>query len=160
MTVAGDAPPQPATSTADSPLPPSPVPVSGDSGGGACGGGGGFALPVPAVRVTSEYDSDSALFFHKISCRFFDRLAKLKLSFHNDRNGDVGAPQLGFITKYLSVLYDFEDQNALVRGSFDLGSSLQLRAAQDVKVCRLLASSLPSPSFLNRFDDGVLVVGV
>lgn len=153
MTVAGDAPPQPATSAADSPLPPSSVPVSGDSGdsgGGACGGGGGFALPVPAVRVTSEYDSDSALFFHKISCRFFDRLAKLKLSFHNDRNGDVGAPQLGFITKYLSVLYDFEDQNALVRGSFDLGSSLQLRAAQDVKVCRLLASS-PLPLFLESF---------
>lgn len=153
MTVAGDDPPQPATSAADSLLPPSPVPVSGDSGdsgGGSCGGGGGFALPVPAVRVTSEYDSDSALFFHKISCRFFDRLAKLKLSFNNDRNGDVAAPQLGFITKYLSVLYDFEDQNALVRGSFDLGSSLQLRAAQDVKVRRLLASS-PLPLFLESF---------
>ncbi|XP_068646966.1 outer envelope pore protein 37, chloroplastic-like isoform X1 [Aristolochia californica] len=93
-----------------------------------------FSLPIPAIRVTSEYDSDSSIFFHKVSCSFFDRLAKLKLSFRNNRNGDISSPQLGFITKYLSILYDLEDQNTLVRGSFDAGSNFHFRAVQDLKI--------------------------
>ncbi|XP_058101911.1 outer envelope pore protein 37, chloroplastic isoform X1 [Magnolia sinica] len=92
-----------------------------------------FSLPIPAIRVTSEFDSDSAVFFHKISCKLFDRLAKLKLSFQNNRNGEISDTQISFVTKYLSILYDPEEQNALVKGSFDVGSRLQFRAAQDVK---------------------------
>ncbi|KAJ6817834.1 outer envelope pore protein 37, chloroplastic isoform X2 [Iris pallida] len=87
----------------------------------------------PAIRLTSEFDSDSSLFFHKVSFRLFDRLAKLKLSFQNDRNGDVSSPHLGFLTRYFSVLYDVESRNALLNGSLDVSPSLQLKATHDVK---------------------------
>eukprot|EP00268_Persea_americana_P025924 TRINITY_DN2526_c2_g1_i4.p1 TRINITY_DN2526_c2_g1~~TRINITY_DN2526_c2_g1_i4.p1 ORF type:complete len:379 (+),score=67.78 TRINITY_DN2526_c2_g1_i4:113-1138(+) len=92
-----------------------------------------FSLPIPAIRVTSEFDSDSSVFFHKISCKFFDRLAKFKLSFQNRRDGKISDAQLGFISKYLSVLYDLEERNALLKGSFDVGPRLQFRAVHDVK---------------------------
>ncbi|XP_058101912.1 outer envelope pore protein 37, chloroplastic isoform X2 [Magnolia sinica] len=135
-----------------------------------------FSLPIPAIRVTSEFDSDSAVFFHKISCKLFDRLAKLKLSFQNNRNGEISDTQISFVTKYLSILYDPEEQNALVKGSFDVGSRLQFRAAQDVKAqqgevamvasltdsCKLeLSSAVPSnglPRATVRFPLGEVSV--
>ncbi|XXG44579.1 hypothetical protein AAC387_Pa01g4342 [Persea americana] len=96
-----------------------------------------FSLPIPAIRVTSEFDSDSSVFFHKISCKFFDRLAKFKLSFQNRRDGKISDAQLGFISKYLSVLYDLEERNALLKGSFDVGPRLQFRAVHDVKSAQI-----------------------
>ncbi|KAK1270366.1 hypothetical protein QJS04_geneDACA006132 [Acorus gramineus] len=87
----------------------------------------------PAVRVTSEYDSDTQLFLHKASCKLFEGFAKLKLSFQNNREGEISYPQIGFLTKYLSVLYDLEDRNALVKGSFDVGRLLQFKSTHDVK---------------------------
>ncbi|XP_068666221.1 outer envelope pore protein 37, chloroplastic [Aristolochia californica] len=122
-----------------------------------------FSLPIPAIRVTSEFDSDSSIFFHKVSCRFFDRLAKLKLSFQNNRNGEILSPQFGFITKYLSLLYDLEDQSALVKGSFDVGSKLQFRAVQDVKAQQgeiAMVASLSDPSYKLELASPVPSIGL
>ncbi|PKU79985.1 outer envelope pore protein 37, chloroplastic-like [Dendrobium catenatum] len=88
----------------------------------------------PPLRFTTEFDSEGPLFLHKVSCKFFDSLAKLKFSFQNNTKGEIFCPQLGFITKNLSVLYDFESRNALLRGSLDLGQNLQLRTTYDVQV--------------------------
>ncbi|XP_020680149.1 outer envelope pore protein 37, chloroplastic isoform X1 [Dendrobium catenatum] len=87
----------------------------------------------PPLRFTTEFDSEGPLFLHKVSCKFFDSLAKLKFSFQNNTKGEIFCPQLGFITKNLSVLYDFESRNALLRGSLDLGQNLQLRTTYDVQ---------------------------
>ncbi|CAK9155973.1 unnamed protein product [Ilex paraguariensis] len=124
----------PQSTSGDPPPPPTYAGVTAGGGGG--GGGGGFlALPKrPPIRVTSEFDSDSSIFFHKISCKFFDSLAKLKLSFQNDKKGEISEPQLVFKSKYLSLNYEFEEHNALVEGFFDFAPGLQLRAVHDVKV--------------------------
>ncbi|PIA25749.1 hypothetical protein AQUCO_10800027v1 [Aquilegia coerulea] len=95
-----------------------------------------FSFPSrpPPVRVTSEFDSDSNIFLHKVSCKLFNSIAKLKLSFQNNKEGGVSDPQIAFVTKHLSIFYDVEEQNAFVKGSFGiLGDRLQFRAAQDVK---------------------------
>lgn len=63
-----------------------------------------------------------------------ENLAKLKLSFRNNMKGKVADPQLSFTSKYLSVDYDVEGKSALVKGSFELGPGLQLRATSDIKV--------------------------
>lgn len=88
----------------------------------------------PSFRVTSEFDSDSNLFLHKISYKFLENLAKLKLSFQNDCSGELSSPQLGLLSKYFSILYDFDSQNALVQGSFDVGGRLQFSASHDTDV--------------------------
>ncbi|KAK4742136.1 hypothetical protein SAY87_000137 [Trapa incisa] len=95
-----------------------------------------FLLPFPkrpSVRVTSEYDSDSSIFFHKVSSKLLDGLAKIKLSFQNNSKGEISDPQVAFSSKHLSIHYDVEEQNALIRSSFDVGPRLHLRAAHDVK---------------------------
>lgn len=92
------------------------------------------AIKRPSLRVTSEFDSESQLFFHKISSKLFDGLAKFKLSFQNDQNGEISCPQLGFLAKHFSVLYDVESKNALLSGSVNLSKSLQVKATHDVKV--------------------------
>lgn len=97
-----------------------------------------FSFPRrPALRITTEFDSESAIFFHKISCKFLDSLAKFKCSFHNNSKGDVSEPQISFVSKHLSLHYDVEDHNALVKSSIDVGPRLQLLAAHDVKVISL-----------------------
>nr|XP_004287184.2 PREDICTED: outer envelope pore protein 37, chloroplastic [Fragaria vesca subsp. vesca] len=87
----------------------------------------------PSVRVTSEFDSDSAVFFHKVSCKVLDSLAKLKLSFSNDHKGDLSPPHLSFISRYLSLHYNFEDQSTLLNSSIDVGPRVQFRASHDLK---------------------------
>ncbi|MFS7925029.1 putative outer envelope pore protein [Helianthus anomalus] len=87
----------------------------------------------PSIRVTTEYDSDTSLFFHKVSCKLFDNLAKLKLSFQNNSKGHVSDPQLSFISKRISCHYDLHEHNALLNGSFDIAPGLQITAAHDVK---------------------------
>ncbi|KAJ8433883.1 hypothetical protein Cgig2_021266 [Carnegiea gigantea] len=87
----------------------------------------------PPIRVTSEFDSDSSIFFHKLSSKLCNGLAKLKFSFQNDPKGKVSEPQLAIITKHLAIHYDFEEQNALVKGFLDVGTNLKLKAAHDVK---------------------------
>ncbi|XP_020106946.1 outer envelope pore protein 37, chloroplastic isoform X1 [Ananas comosus] len=129
-------PPNPNPSSPPS-LPPPPTSSPAPQSSAACGGGGIVGVRRPPIRVTSEFDSESSLFLHKLSCKLFDGLAKLKLSFQNDPKGGVGFPELGFLTKHFSVLYDLESRNALLKGSFDLADSLQVRATHDVKTDRI-----------------------
>ncbi|KAF6162344.1 hypothetical protein GIB67_008473 [Kingdonia uniflora] len=121
-----------------------------------------FAFKRPEVRVTSEFDSDSALFFNKVSCKLFDSLAKLKLSFQNNRNGDVSDPQLGFFTKYFSVYYDVEEQNALINGSFNVGKRLMFKGSQDVKAQQgelAMVASHSDPAYKLELASAVPSVG-
>ncbi|KAF3593433.1 hypothetical protein DY000_02026509 [Brassica cretica] len=86
------------------------------------------------LRVTSEFDSDSLLFFNKVFCKIFDNLAKLKLPFHNNTQRQVSQPQVSFTSKYVSVLYDVEEKNAFVKSTVDVSPRLQLRALHNVKI--------------------------
>ncbi|CAL9113823.1 unnamed protein product, partial [Musa textilis] len=117
------------------PPPPPPSCHPSDQSPAVPSAGGGRFSPFrwPGMRVTSEFDSDSSVFFHKVSCKLFDNLAKLKFSFQNDRAGQIVYPQLGFLTKHFGVLYDLESRNALLKGSFDIANFLQVRATHDVK---------------------------
>ncbi|KAL0551006.1 hypothetical protein IC582_010077 [Cucumis melo] len=87
----------------------------------------------PPIRVTSEFDSESSIFFHKVSCKLLDNLAKIKFSFQNDNKGQITDSQLQFRTKYLSIHYDPDEHNALLRSSIDVGPRLHFRAAHDIK---------------------------
>ncbi|XP_010277804.1 PREDICTED: outer envelope pore protein 37, chloroplastic [Nelumbo nucifera] len=122
-----------------------------------------FSFPRPALRVTSEFDSDSSIFLHKISCKLFDSLAKLKLSFQNNKNGEISDPQVGLITKYLSLHYDVEEQSAFVKGSFDVGNRLQFKAAQDLKAQQgevAMIASLADPSYKLELSSPVPSIGL
>lgn len=85
------------------------------------------------LRVTSEFDSDSSLYFHKISTKLMDNLVKFKLSFRNDSKGQVNDPHLTFTSKHLSLDYDVEERNALVKANLQLSPSLHLTATRDIK---------------------------
>lgn len=93
----------------------------------------------PDFRLTSEFDSESCRFFHKASCKLFDSLAKLKISFINDGKGQVMQPSLAFISKYLSLHHDLTHNSTLLKASLDLSPSLCLSATHDVKVCCFLS---------------------
>ncbi|KAG6553622.1 hypothetical protein Mapa_004536 [Marchantia paleacea] len=67
-----------------------------------------------AMKASTEYDSEGGVFLNKISARVLDGLAKVKAAFERGANGEVNAPLFGLVTKYVSVLYDHEDQNAQV----------------------------------------------
>ncbi|KAM7488502.1 hypothetical protein LguiB_025986 [Lonicera macranthoides] len=104
----------------------------------------------PAVRVTSEFDSETSVFFHKISCKFFESLAKLKVSFQNNSKGEIYDPQVAFTSKYLSLLYDVEEQNAVVKSTVEVTPGLQLRAIHDVKAQQgevAMVADLASPAY-------------
>lgn len=135
------------------PPPPSPPPSS--------------SFPVflsrPLVRVTSEFDSDSSLFLHKVSCKLFDSLAKLKVSFQNNNKGEVSEPQIAFSSKLLSIHYDLEDQNALIKGSFDVGPTLHFKAAHDVKAQQgevAMVTKLADPGYALELSSPVPIIGM
>ncbi|CAH8384919.1 unnamed protein product [Eruca vesicaria subsp. sativa] len=86
----------------------------------------------PKLRVTSEFDSESLLFLNKVSCKLFDNLAKLKLSFQNNSQREVTQPQVSLTSKYLSVLYDVEEKNTFIKSTVDVSPRLQLRALHNV----------------------------
>ncbi|OIV89274.1 hypothetical protein TanjilG_23734 [Lupinus angustifolius] len=87
---------------------------------------------IPGVRVTSEFDSDSNILFHKISCKLLDSLAKLKFSFHNNTQGQISEPQVSFVSKHLSLHYDLEQHNALLNTLFNVGPSLHFTSTHDL----------------------------
>ena len=101
--------------------------------------------------MTTEYDSEEGVFANKVSCKLAGGLAKLRLSFQSDPQGQwqgggeegdpleqlFARPLLAFITKHFSVLYDIEERNALLSGDASLpGGAVRLRASHDVKVLR------------------------
>ncbi|XVF53336.1 hypothetical protein PTKIN_Ptkin05aG0091500 [Pterospermum kingtungense] len=119
----------------------------------------------PSLRVTSEFDSDSRLLFHKVSCKLFDNdnLAKLKLSFISNSKREISDPQLAFTSKYLSIHYDPEEQNALIKSSFDVGSVLHFKAAHDVKAQQgdvAMIANLADPSYAVEVSSPVPYVGL
>ncbi|KMZ71084.1 Outer envelope pore protein 37, chloroplastic [Zostera marina] len=117
----------------------------------------------PSFRVTSEFDSDSNLFLHKISYKFLENLAKLKLSFQNDCSGELSSPQLGLLSKYFSILYDFDSQNALVQGSFDVGGRLQFSASHDTDAKQRdisMIACLADPSYKLELSSSLPPIGM
>ncbi|XP_020246452.1 outer envelope pore protein 37, chloroplastic isoform X1 [Asparagus officinalis] len=136
-----------------SPPPPAPPPAPPRS----------FAIKRPSLRLTSEFDSENQLFFHKVSSKLFDGLAKLKLSFQNDQNGDFSLPRIGLITKHFSVLYDADSRNALLSGSFDLSESLKVKATHSVKDQQgevAMVASLADPSYKFELSSAVPPLGL
>ena len=86
------------------------------------------------AKLSTEYDSEGSVFVNKFSSRVLNGLAKITGSFQREASGDLRYPLLGVVTKYLSVLYDHEDKNALVTLSADVGRNVQVKYLQDVKV--------------------------
>ncbi|CAL5391450.1 unnamed protein product [Camellia sinensis] len=150
---------EPPATAGDPPPPPPPPPLP------ATDGGGGFlSLPRrPGIRLTTEFDSDSSIFFNKISCKLLDSLAKLKLSFQNNDKGEISEPQLALTSKYLSLHYDLEEHNALIKSSFDVGPALHLRAAHDVKAQQgevAIVADLAGPAYKFELVSAVPSVGL
>ncbi|XP_057527452.1 outer envelope pore protein 37, chloroplastic-like [Amaranthus tricolor] len=117
----------------------------------------------PSLRVTTEFDSDSSIFFHKVSSKLFNGIAKLKFSFQNNPKGEIADPQVAIITKHLALHYDVEDQNALVKGFLDVGPNLKLKASHDVKAKEgevTLAANLSDPVYKIELSSTVPSIGL
>ncbi|KAG4118435.1 hypothetical protein ERO13_D11G015800v2 [Gossypium hirsutum] len=117
----------------------------------------------PSLRVTSEFDSDSRVFFHKVSCKLFDDLAKLKLSFVNNVKREISGSLLALTSKHLSIHYDPEEQNALIKTSFDVGPKLQFKAAHDVKAKRgevAMVANVADPGYAVEVSSPVPYIGL
>ncbi|CAO2821726.1 unnamed protein product [Amaranthus hypochondriacus] len=117
----------------------------------------------PPLRVTTEFDSDSSIFFHKISSKLFNGFAKLKLSFQNNPKGEIADPQVAIITKHLALHYDIEEQNALVKGFLDVGPNLKFKASHDVKAEQgevTLAANLSDPGYKIELASAVPSIGL
>ncbi|KAL5783912.1 hypothetical protein ACOSQ2_006304 [Xanthoceras sorbifolium] len=151
-------PPQIPNHMVPPPLPPSDPPPAPAPAGPL------FSFPKrPSLRVTSEFDSDSSVFFHKISCKLFDTLAKLKLSFQNDSKGQVSDPHFDFTSKHLSLHYDIQDQAAFLKSSFDVGPRLHFRTAHDVKAQQgevAVVADIANPGFALELSSPVPYVGL
>ncbi|CAL0330724.1 unnamed protein product [Lupinus luteus] len=87
---------------------------------------------IPGVRVTSEFDSDSSMLFHKISCKLLDNLAKFKFSFQNNTQGQICEPQVSFVSKHLSLHYDLQQHTALLNTLFNVTPSFQFTSTHDL----------------------------
>lgn len=94
-----------------------------------------------AVKLSTEYDSEGSVFVNRLSARVLNGLAKLTGSIQREPSGDLRYPLLGVVTKYLSVLYDHEDRNALVTMNADIGKNLSVKYLRDIKVrsCQALS---------------------
>ncbi|KAH0692285.1 hypothetical protein KY285_019382 [Solanum tuberosum] len=129
--------------------------------------GGGLVPAVwfrqrPKIRVTTEFDSDSSVFFHRISCKVLDSLAKLKFSFQNNGKGELSDPQLALTSKYLSLHYDIEEKNALVNASFDVAPGLQFKAVHEVKSQQgelAMVADLAGPAYKFELSSAVPAIG-
>ncbi|TMW90490.1 hypothetical protein EJD97_015631 [Solanum chilense] len=129
--------------------------------------GGGFVPAAwfrqrPKLRVTTEFDSDSSVFFHRISCKVLDSLAKLKFSFQNNGKGEISDPQLALTSKYLSLHYDIEEKNALVNASFDVAPGLQFKAVHEVKSQQgelAMVADLAGPAYKFELSSAVPAIG-
>uniref|UniRef100_A0A0E0MKT5 Outer envelope pore protein 37, chloroplastic n=1 Tax=Oryza punctata TaxID=4537 RepID=A0A0E0MKT5_ORYPU len=128
--------------------PPPPPPMDEDGGGGAPHVSPGPATPSPegapripprrrpAVRVTSEFDGETRLFSHRLSCRVMDGLAKLRVRVHHGGAGAAApppAPEVALLARNFSVAVDTASRSALLRGAADLAGSLRLSAKHNTK---------------------------
>uniref|UniRef100_A0A2P2LE77 Uncharacterized protein n=1 Tax=Rhizophora mucronata TaxID=61149 RepID=A0A2P2LE77_RHIMU len=115
----------------------------------------------PSLRVTSEFDSETSILFHKLSCRLLNSLAKLKFSFQNNNKGEVLEPHFSLSSKFLSLHYDLEDQNALLKTSFDVGPRLHFDVAHDLKAQGEVAmvAKLADPGYALELSSPVPTIG-
>ncbi|KAH6768260.1 chloroplast outer envelope protein 37 [Perilla frutescens var. frutescens] len=117
----------------------------------------------PKLRLTSEYDSESSVFFNKISCRLMDNLGKLKLTFQNGSNGEVSEPQIFLNSKFFSLQYDVEESDALLKASYEIVPGLQFRAAHDVKAWQgevAMVADLAGPAYKFELSSAVPSIGL
>ncbi|KAL0452864.1 UNVERIFIED_CONTAM: Outer envelope pore protein 37, chloroplastic [Sesamum latifolium] len=137
-----------------------PVAAAEASGGGF---GGFFQVGRPKLRVTSEYDSESSVFLHKASCKLLDNLAKLKLSFRNNGKGEVSKPQVTFTSKFFSLHYDVEENDALLKTWFEIMPGFQFKAAQQVKAQQgevAMVADLAGPAYKFELSSNLPSVGM
>ncbi|XWS61375.1 hypothetical protein CRYUN_Cryun07bG0120900 [Craigia yunnanensis] len=152
-------PPSPLPSPPLEPPPPSPTPTKPNPSNPFLS----LISKRPSLRVTSEFDSDTRVFFHKVSCKLFDNLAKLKLSFINNNKRKISEPQLALTSKYLSIHYDPEEQNALIKSSFDVGPMLHFKSSHDVKAQQgevAMIANLADPSYAVEVSSPIPYVGL
>ncbi|XP_051116086.1 outer envelope pore protein 37, chloroplastic [Andrographis paniculata] len=129
----------------------------------ADGFGGFLQIRRPKLRVTSEFDSVTSVFLHKVSCKLLDKLPKLKLTFHNDSKGQVSVPQVSFVSKFFSMHYDVEESDALLKTSFEVASGFQVRAAHQVKAQQgevSMVADLAGPAYTVELSSAVPSVGL
>ncbi|CAN6681501.1 unnamed protein product [Malus baccata var. baccata] len=151
--------PPPSLSLDGSPPPPPPPPPAPASRSPVV-----FSFPKrPSIRLTSEFDSDSSVFFHKVSCKLLDSFAKLKLSFSNNHKGELSPPQLTFVSKNFSVHHNFEDESTLLNGSVDVGRRLHLRATHHLQAQEgeaAVVAKLADPGYALELSSPVPYVGM
>ncbi|XP_073126806.1 outer envelope pore protein 37, chloroplastic [Henckelia pumila] len=142
-----------------------PTGDAGQNGGASPKGGffgGIFQKGRPKLRLTSEYDSETSVFLNKVSCRLLDNLAKLKLSFHNNSKGEVSDPQVTFASKFFSLHYDVEENDALLKASFEIAPGLQFKADHSVKDCQgevAMIADLAGPDYKFKLSSAVPSIG-
>ncbi|XP_047976435.1 outer envelope pore protein 37, chloroplastic-like, partial [Salvia hispanica] len=137
----------------------SPPPLAADAGSF----GGFFKMERPKLRVTSEYDSETSVFFNKISCKLLDNLAKLKLSFQNSNNGELLEPHLYLKSKFFSLQYDVEENDALLNTSFEIAPGLRFRAATELKARQgevAMIADLAGPAYKFELSSAVPSIGM
>ncbi|KAL8049039.1 hypothetical protein ABFX02_07G107800 [Erythranthe guttata] len=116
----------------------------------------------PKFRVTTAYDSDSSVFLHKVSCKLLDNLAKLKMSFSSNNNGEVWEPQVSLTSKLLSLHYDVEERDALLKASFEAAPGLNFKASHQFKARQAevaMVADLASPDYKLELSSFVPSVG-
>ncbi|KAG8051160.1 hypothetical protein GUJ93_ZPchr0009g1711 [Zizania palustris] len=119
---------------------------------------------LPAVRVTSEFNSESRLFSHRLSCRVLEGLAKIRLRVHHGAAGSP-LPEFALLARNFSVAVDTASRSAVLRGVANLAGSLRLHARHNTKEqqgevavtanlgdspCKIELSSLVPPDGLPR----------
>ncbi|XP_057777893.1 outer envelope pore protein 37, chloroplastic-like [Salvia miltiorrhiza] len=158
--------PKPGPPSIPPPPPPPPPPPAADGGveaPGVVSFGGFFKMGRPKLRVTSEFDSESSVFFNKISCKLLDNLAKLKLTFQNGSNGEVLEPQIFLNSKFLSLQYDVEESDALLKANFEIAPGLQFRAAHEFKARQgevAMVADLAGPAYKFELSSAVPSIGM
>ncbi|XP_022863747.1 outer envelope pore protein 37, chloroplastic-like [Olea europaea var. sylvestris] len=143
--------------------PPSPPTTAATVATNNRGFGEFFQWRRPKLRVTTEYDSESSAFLHKVSCKLLDNLAKFKLSFQNNSKGEVLEPQISFISKYFSLHYDLEESDSLLKTSFDVAPGLQFRTSHRVKAQQgevAVVADLGTPAYKIELSSEIPSVGV
>ncbi|KAL4354194.1 hypothetical protein GQ457_06G038480 [Hibiscus cannabinus] len=118
------------------------------------------AAPSPPAAPTPTKPKQ---FLSLVSCKLFDDLAKLKLSFVNNVKREISEPLLALKSKHLSIHYDPEEQNALIKTSFDVDPKLHFKAAHDVKAKQgevAMIANIADPGYAVELSSPVPYVGL
>ncbi|EEF33293.1 conserved hypothetical protein [Ricinus communis] len=81
----------------------------------------------------------------------------------NNNKGEISEPNIYFTSKLLSIHYDLEEQNALVKAHFDVGPTLHFKAAHDVKAKQgevAMVAKLADPGYALELSSPVPTIGL